>query len=100
MPKTDYPDRYIITAKVNKDSDRGGVLDVKRGTDIYLYWSEEGGGWWQWSTSQNWAYRFQSLDDPKLKGALKACPNMGPWYNYPDPSTIQVINVPAIVKVY
>lgn len=95
-----YPDRYVITALVAEDSEkRHPAIDRKKGDRIWLYWTDEGGGWWQWG-SEGWAYRFQSMDDKKLQEALSSAPKMGPWYNRPDPKTIEVRPVPAIVKVY
>ena len=87
-----YPDRYIIQALVKEGE--------YKGQRITLYFSQEGGGWWQWSKYDGWNYRFQSMDDPHLNDALRSAPKMGPWYFYPDASTIEVVAVPAIVKVY
>lgn len=96
---SEYPDRYIITALI-KDGDPEGYWRSQKGDKIYLYWTDEGGGWWQWSNAIGWAYRFQSMDDPKLAEALRSAPKMGPWFYRPDPSTIKVVPTPAIVKVY
>jgi hypothetical protein len=88
---SEYPDRYVITSIAREDARDAGKRH-------WLYWSPEGGGWWQWGP-EGWAYRFQSMDDPKLKDALSAAPKMGPWWHWPDPTTIEVVAVPAIVTV-
>lgn len=93
-----YPDRYIITALCGVDGNE--VWRSQKGDRIYLYWTDEGGGWWQWANAESWSYRFQSKDDPKLEQALKSAPNVGPWFYRPDPKTIEVRPVPAIIKVY
>lgn len=96
-----YPDRYVITALVAESHDRGSsVWNVKKGDRVWLYWTDESGGWWQWSNAEGWAYRFQSKDDKRLSDALRSSVNMGPWFYKPDPKTIEVRPVPAIVKVY
>lgn len=100
MTMSNYPDRYVITALIAEVADRGNtVWDKKKGERVWLYWTEESGGWWQWGPEE-WAYRFESLDSPKIQEALRSCPTMGPWYNSPDPKSIKTVPVPAIVKVY
>lgn len=93
---TRHLDRRIITALTSKKASDGP------GKRIYLYWTPEAGGWWQWSTSKGWAYRFQPDQDVKLENALKEAPKMGPHFYWPEPKTIEVISVPTIVetKVY
>lgn len=92
-----YPDRYIITALVKDDHP---TVNVAKGDRIYLYWSNEAGGWWQWSNAIGWAYRFETKSGSRFDDAMLVAAKVGPWYNYPDPATIEAINVPAIVKVY
>lgn len=87
-----YPDRYVITAIVKEGENKG--------KKVWLYWIEESGGWWQWSDSEAWAYRFETKSGQRFDDAMKSCPKMGPWYYYPDPSTIKAEPTPAIVKVY
>lgn len=96
-----YPDRYVITALVAETSDRGReVWKVKKGDRVWLYFSEEGGGWWQWSNSPRWAYRFEEKSGRKYEDAIHCAPKAGPWFNRVDPKTIEVRAVPAIIKVY
>jgi hypothetical protein len=89
-----HPDRYIIVAKVKDDA----LGHIKAGDPIALHWSPEGGGWWQWGSVAQ-AERFPSKDDDKFRGILEVAAKMGPWFYYPDPATIEVKAVPAIVKV-
>lgn len=92
-----YPDRYVITAIVADGRYKG-----KR---VWIYWSPEGGGWWQWGP-EGWAERFENTDTDKFRDAMRCATgatwtkkSCGPWYSYPDPATIEVRSVPAIVTV-
>lgn len=94
-----YPDRYIITGKVAKGENKGET--------VYLYFSEEGGGWWQWSNNEAWALRFESKDDRRIEDALLCAGDKnwtkhscGPWYYSADPKTVKLVAVPAKIKVY
>jgi hypothetical protein len=94
-----YPDRYIITGKVAEGENKGKT--------VYLYWSDEGGGWWQWSDSVNWAYRFEEPSGSRFEDALLCAGDKnwtkhscGPWYFFADPKSVEVIAVPAKVHVY
>lgn len=91
-----YPDRYIITAKTVKDSP---TVKVEKGERIWLYWSPEGGGWWQWSKAKDWAERFPDKNGPRFKDAIACAPDVGPWFYVPDPETIETVAVPAIVTI-
>ncbi len=86
-----YPDRYVITSVAKADTRDAGKRH-------WLYWSDEGGGWWQWGP-EGWAYRFQSKDDPRLEDAMRSAPKVGPWYSSPDPLSIELVPTPAIVRV-
>jgi hypothetical protein len=89
---SEYPDRFVVTAIARPDARDAG----KR---FWLYWSPEGGGWWQWGP-EGWAYRFESVDDKRLSDALACAPKVGPFWAWPDEGSIEVVAVPAIVKVY
>lgn len=93
---TKYPDRFVITGLIAKDAE---ALRVKKGDRVWLYWSPEGGGWWQWGP-EGWAERFESKSGKTFEDAMVSATGVGPWYNVPDPETIEVLSVPAIVKVY
>lgn len=93
-----HPDRYIITGII-----RDGLKDA--GEKVWLYWSPEGGGWWQWGP-EGWAKRFAGDHGAEFEDALKCAKGetwlrdtVGPWYNKPEISTIKVERVPAIVEV-
>lgn len=94
-----YPDRYIITGRVAKGSEVG--------KEVYLYWTEEGGGWWQWTSDKGCAHRFERPSGDRFKDAMNCATDnnwtkasCGPWYYSADPKTVKHISVPAIVKVY
>lgn len=93
----DFPDRYVITALVAEDAG-GDFHKTRKGGRVWLYWSPEGGGWWQWGP-EGWARRFEAKDGKEYEWALRDAPRVGPWYNRPDPATIETIAVPAIVTV-
>jgi hypothetical protein len=90
-----YPDRYVITGIVAEDAPH---VRVKKGDRVWLYWSHEGGGWWQWG-SEGWARRFEQKAGREYDDAVKCAPKVGPWYSMPDPATIETVAVPAIVTV-
>lgn len=92
-----YPDRYIISGIVKDDKHKG--------QKVCIYWTPEGGGWWQWGPEEM-AERFESQDDPRFKDALRCATGQtwtkatcGPWYYSADLETVKVEAVPAIVKV-
>ena len=93
----EYPDRYVITALIAEDS-RDGVWKKKKGDRVWLYWSPEGGGWWQWGP-EGWARRFESKSGREYEAAMFSASNAGPWFNKPDPATIEAVSVPAILTV-
>lgn len=93
-----YPDRYVITGIVEKGDDKG--------RKVFLGWTEEGGGWWQWSLHKSGANRFTDTDNERFKDAIRCATGKtwtkstcGPWYYMPDISSVKVEEVPAIVKV-
>lgn len=88
-----YPDRLVITSVAAKSS-----KFAKAGERSWLYLSPEAGGWWQWGP-EKWAYRFDE-NDTRLKDAIASAPHVGPWWNYPDPESIEVKKVPVIVEIF
>ena len=74
---------YQVRGLIAKDEPD---LSKKKGDEVWLYWSEEGGGWWQWGP-KGWAYTF--MNKLEAEKAPKGCP--GPWYNVPDPETIEIV---------
>lgn len=91
-----FTDRHVITALVAEGEHIG--------ERVWIYWSPEGGGWWQWGP-EGWAFRFDSTESDRFIDALKCAKgetwlkkSVGPWYHYPDMATIEVRAVPAIVE--
>ncbi len=87
---TRLPDCFSISGKV-KDGEH-------KGETVWLYWSPEGGGWWQWSSAKGCAYRFSSKDDQRFKDAWPCAKGetwlghtVGPWYYMPDIETIECV---------
>ena len=82
------PDGYVIT---------GIVKEGKHiGEKVWLYWSVEGGGWWQWGP-QAWAYCFDKCEGRKFEDAIKTARGQGAWgetcgpyYSQPDLLSIKV----------
>lgn len=83
-------ERYVIT---------GNVAEGKhKGEKVWLGWTESSGGWWQWGRETE-GTRFAQQKGERFEDALHcAKEGSGPWYYTPDPSTVQVEAVPAIVK--
>lgn len=97
-PDTSFPDRYVITALVKEGENKG--------RRVWLYWSPEGGGWWQWSDAEAWAFRFEATSGERFDDALLCArgttwlkSGCGPWYYFVDFSTVEVRATPAIVTV-
>lgn len=93
-----YPDRYVITALVKEGKNKG-----KR---VWLYWSPEAGGWWQWSDAEGLAHRFEAPHGARFEDAMHSSrgstwqPNgCGPWYYFVDFDTVEAAPTPAIVTV-
>lgn len=86
-----YPDRYVITGLVAKGEHKG--------ERVWIYFSEEGGGWWQWGP-EAWAKRFEKKEGRDFDDALLCAPKVGPWYYSVDPESIEARAVPAKVTVW
>ena len=91
------PDRFVITGIVKEGKHEG--------ESVWVGWTPEGGGWWQWGP-EAWAERFPSETDPRFEDAMRSArgetwttKSCGPWYYYPDMSTVKSVRVPAIVSV-
>lgn len=85
--RTQETKHYVITALAASSKNR----PRKR---IWLYWSREGGGWWQWSQYERWAEQFSKPKGKSFDDALKCAPIVGPHYDRPDISTIEVWELP------
>jgi len=86
-----HPDKYVITGVV--------AAGESKGQRVFIYFSKEGGGWWQWGC-EGWAERFDAPSGRRYDDALLCAKKCGPWYNCVDPRTIKTIAVPAVVRVY
>lgn len=80
-----FSERFVVRGLVAKDAT---ALRVKAGTCVYLRWTYEGGGWFQWETQQQLAYPF--ADQQEAAKAASGCP--GPWYLEPEAASIEVVS--------
>lgn len=64
---------------------KGVRTENEKATTVYLYFSEEGGGWYQWGTRKDNARQFKT--EKAALNAAKSCP--GPWYHIPAKSSIE-----------
>jgi hypothetical protein len=71
-----FPCEFIVTG-IRTENDKEST--------VYLYFSDEGGGWYQWGASKSEAKRFRT--EKAALTAAKGCP--GPWYNIPKESTVK-----------
>lgn len=85
-----YPDRYVITGVAQP-----GARDA--GERVWLYWSPEGGGWWQWGP-EGWAFRFEAMEGTRFEDAMRSAEKVGPFWYWPI-GGIEARPVPAIVTV-
>ncbi|GEM_PF-4968873 len=77
----------------------GDVADGKHaGETVAIYWSPEGGGWWQWGPI-GWATPFVidgKSTNEKFKDAINCalgniwCGGVGPWFFKTDPATVHI----------
>lgn len=91
------PNRYVITGIVRNGENKG--------KKVWIHWSPEGGGWWQWGP-EAWAQRFTENHGPRFEDALRTAKGenwtkdtCGPWFDKADVATVAVEEVPAIVVV-
>lgn len=75
--------RYVVRGKVEKNV---AGLSVKAGTDVWLTYSRESGGWHSWSQDFRDAKAF-----PTQEGAAAESNCNGPWYLVPDPNSIEIL---------
>lgn len=66
-----------------------------KGERVWLYWSSESGGWWQWGP-YGWRYEFPDQDGERFKDAWRCATaqtwtkkTCGPWYLAPDLASIE-----------
>jgi len=55
-----------------------------KATTVWLGYTTEGGGWYQWGTNAANAHHFHG--EKSARDAARSCP--GPSYNMPDPASI------------
>lgn len=91
--------KFIARGAVAETPDR--LRTIKKGDTVWLGWTHEGGGWYQWQADMNSAKLF---DDPENAGkAARTCP--GPWFYQPSPESIEVVEIeymppqPASIKI-
>ena len=52
------------------------------GKRFWLYFSQEGGGWWQWGPKA-WARRFDAQAGADFEDAILCAPKVGPHWAMP-----------------
>lgn len=73
--------RFAVRGRVAKTVHN---LNVKKDDTVWLHFSDEGGGWYQWGHyPQSWP------DGDRVMKCALAAP--GPWYNMPDPATVELV---------
>lgn len=77
--------RYIVRGKVAKSA---AHVKVEAGETVYLYWTSEAGGWFNWSPTLDIAKPFKTIDE-----ARDASRSNGPWYYVPSPESIEILPV-------
>lgn len=66
---------------------RGGKTER---VEVWLYFSDEGGGWWQWG-AKGWRRGVESEETArKIAGGAP-----GPWFYKPEPDEIEIIREPS-----
>lgn len=66
---------------------RGRKSGPKRSGVVWLSWTDEAGGWYQWTHHEPWAKIF--TDKLAAERAVDACP--GPWFSIPEKRTIRLV---------
>lgn len=83
-------DEYIIVGTVEEGKHTGET--------VAIYWSPEGGGWWQWGPI-GWATPFaidRKSTNERFKDAINTalsntwCGGCGPWFYKTDPTTVRI----------
>lgn len=75
--------RYIVRGKVAKSAPG---LNIKAGMIVWLGFTREAGGWYDWSKQQQCAFPFETKD-----AAKEASASIGPWYYVPAPESIEIL---------
>ena len=81
---------FLIQAKTANDDNVPHGLPA--GSEVWLGWTPEAGGWYQWNKARSWAKRFSSASEGLA--AARQCP--GPWFYKPDPTSITAVPVPKL----
>lgn len=92
--------KFVIRASVAERPSTDAYKHINPGDIVWLGWTPEGGGWYQWRESVEQAKLF---DDPAvgLREGLLA----GPWFYKPSPESVEAVKVeytparPASVKI-
>ena len=80
------PKSYRIRGRVKANH---APLKIRKGDAVWLSWTPEGGGWFQWSKDEAWAREFEG-EAAGMKAA-SGCP--GPWYYETDPASVEAVSV-------
>ena len=73
--------KYVITAITSYRATHGA------GRKVWLYWSREGGGWWQWSNNESWAKKFTGTEN--IPDIINCAKEMGPHWYWVEPKTVK-----------
>jgi hypothetical protein len=87
---------FVVRAKVAETP--GNLKGIKAGDTVWLGWSNEGGGWYQWRDGIMQARPFDTPE--RALRAASSCP--GPWFYKPTPESIEAVAVeyrPASIKI-
>jgi hypothetical protein len=74
---------YVVRGAVAKDA----LNHIKKGDTVWLGWTDEAGGWFNWYDGMGRAKLFNTPEE-----ARKAAHNCnGPWYSVPSKASIEVL---------
>jgi hypothetical protein len=75
---------YVVRGKVAK----AAPSIIKKGDTVWLGWTDESGGWFQWAPGDPARAHYFSSPDEARKVGLR---QHGPWSSMPDPKSIEVL---------
>lgn len=81
-------EKFVIRAKVAKRPETDAYKSINSGDIVWLGWTSEGGGWYQWRDAIEQAKVF---DDPAV--GLREGPLAGPWFYRPTPESVEAVKV-------